>query len=181
MEVLMSDRVKRGISMLEAALKLEEKGRAYYKKAINEVRNKLGKEMLRTLLCEERVHMDRIRKISSSLISTNAWSDEWRSIEGEKNAINAVFKKMVKEHRQSIKAKTSDIDALELGIDLELESIRFYEEHLQQATDKLEKAFLSQIIDEEKLHHSSLEDMKLYLKDPQTWFTEHEHHTLDGA
>ena len=46
----MSDRVKRDISMLEAALKLEEKGRAYYKKAINEVRNKLGKEMLRTLL-----------------------------------------------------------------------------------------------------------------------------------
>jgi hypothetical protein len=34
---------------------------------------------------------------------------------------------------------------------------------------------------EEKSHHKILEDAKLYLTDPSSWFREHEKGGLDGA
>lgn len=171
----------RGMSMLEAALELEAKGKAYYEKALRQVRNTLGREILESLMAEELVHMERIRLIAASLRHKQAWSAEWQDLGIDKNEIEAIFNKMAREHKTAERAETSDIEALELGIALEAESIAFYEGHLDLAQDPLEKAFLTQIAAEERDHHATLEDMKLYLKDPVAWFTEHERHTLDGA
>lgn len=37
------------------------------------------------------------------------------------------------------------------------------------------------MVDEENLHHFVLSDLKFYLSDPTGWFTEQEHHGLDGV
>lgn len=171
----------RGLSMLEAALEIEHKGKAFYEKALQQVKNKLGRAILETLIQEELVHMDRIRMIAASLQQKQAWTEDWRNLGIDKNEIEAIFNKMAREHKTATTADTSDIEVLAMGIDLELESIAFYESHLDLAGDPLEEAFLTQIVAEEKVHHASLEDMVLYLKNPEAWFTEHEHHTLDGA
>ena len=44
-----------------------------------------------------------------------------------------------------------------------------------------EKKFLERMIQEERTHHSTLTDMKLYLSDPSSYFIETEKHGLDGA
>jgi len=169
------------MTMLEAALNLEEKGRAYYEKAIRDVQGKLGREMLEALMREELVHMDRIRMIAARLKTEQTWGVEWKSLTFDKNELHAIFNKMAREHQDTIRAEASDLDVLKFGIDLELESIAFYEDCLKRAIDPREREFLTQIVGEERGHYTSLEDMQLFLTNPQAWFTEHEHSSLDGA
>jgi rubrerythrin len=71
--------------------------------------------------------------------------------------------------------------ALEAGMSLEIASIDFYQKRLNEAQEKAEKEFLTQMIKEEQMHHRLLSDMKLYLNDPSAWFIEKERHGLDGA
>lgn len=80
-----------------------------------------------------------------------------------------------------VEADTSDLNVIAMGLDLELKSIAFYEEHLKRTHDALEKDFLTHMIGEDRSHYTSLEDIQLFLKNPQSWYTEHEHHILDGA
>jgi rubrerythrin len=65
--------------------------------------------------------------------------------------------------------------------DFEVRSIAFYENHLAQATDPLEQAFLKQMVQEEKSHYQALQDTHYYLTDPEGWFMEKERAGLEGA
>lgn len=177
----MNESAHSSMTMLEAALNLEEKGRTYYEKAIQDVQSKLGREMLDALMREEIVHMERIRMIAGALKAEQTWTMEWKTLFVDKNEVNAIFNKMAREHKSMISAEASDLDVLKFGIDLELESIAFYEDCLKRAIDLREREFLIQIVGEERGHYASLEDMQLFLTNPQAWFTEHEHSSLDGA
>ena len=99
----------------------------------------------------------------------------------EKKGITQLFKGMAAAHGPSIKADTSDLEALDVGIDLENRAVAFYEGHLAKARDPMEREFIERMVAEERFHHSALVDMKAYLVDPTAWFTEREHHGLDGA
>jgi rubrerythrin len=167
--------------MLSTALKMEEKGIAFYKKAASATQNKLGKDIFRTLMKEEDVHMLRIKKIYENIQGVNTWTDEWKSVHVDRKELKKLFRDMAKKYGEEISATADDIDAIDVGIELELKSVSFYEEQLGAAADQNEKEFLKQMILEEKSHHAILSDMKLYLTDPSSWFTEHEHHGLDGA
>jgi rubrerythrin len=65
--------------------------------------------------------------------------------------------------------------------DFEGRSIAFYENHLAQATEPLEQAFLKQMVQEEKSHYRALQDTHYYLSDPEGWFMEKERAGLEGA
>lgn len=170
----------RSLKMLSTALEMEEKGRAFYERVVSTCTNSLGKEMFTTLMEDETVHMDRIKKIYESLCGGEAWCT-WDGSELPHGNLAAIFKKMAKEHGSEINVETGDLDALDIGIDFEARSVEFYETQLQKATDKLEKDFIKEMIVEEKDHYAALEDMKLYLSDPASWFRERERGGLDGG
>jgi len=88
---------------------------------------------------------------------------------------------MASTHGKNFAVNTSDLEALDMGIDLELRSLTFYKENLTMARDPLEREFIEQMINEENSHHTVLSDLKLYLSDPAGWFLMHEHTGLDGA
>jgi rubrerythrin len=177
----MSDNIERSLQMLSTALEMERKGKTFYDEAISTCQNEVGREMFRMLMKDEVVHMDQILKIYEALKAGGAWSDEWKSIRSEHKDLRELFREMVSDHGTRITSKTSDLEALEVGIDFESRAISFYQEHLEKATDSLEREFIEQIISEEKSHHAALSDMKLYLSDPAAWFVEQEHPGLDGA
>ncbi|MEE9401654.1 MAG: ferritin family protein [Desulfobacteria bacterium] len=177
----MSDGQDRSLQMLSTALELEKKGKNFYDKAVSTCHDAVGREIFRMLMKDEIMHMDRIQKIYESLKAGETWSDEWKSIEPGHKDLGVLFREMVSDHGKDITAKTSDIEALDVGIDLESRAITFYQGHLSKADDSLEREFLEHIITEEKGHHAALSDMKLYLSDPAAWFVEQEHPGLDGA
>jgi rubrerythrin len=170
----------RALKMLSTALEMEEKGRAFYERVVSTCTNSVGREMFKVLLEDEKVHMGRIKKIYESLCGGEDWCT-WDGSELPHGNLTAIFKKMAKEHGSKINVETGDLEALDIGIDFEARSVEFYEEQLKKATDKLETDFIKEMISEEKSHYAALEDMKLYLSDPASWFREREHGGLDGG
>lgn len=171
----------RSLQILSAALELEKKGEAFYKKAVSTCQNALGREIFRMLMKDEGLHMDRILKIYNSLKQGQTWSEDWKSMKSGHKDLRVLFKEMASEHGSKIEVNTSDLDALNMGIDLELRSIAFYKKNITNAQDSIERDFIEQMIREENSHHAVLSDMKVYLADPAGWFFEHEHTGLDGV
>jgi rubrerythrin len=173
-----SDRFTR---MLCTAQEMEEKGRAFYEKARSTSENPLGKEIFRLLIDDEIVHLDRIRKISDSLTRDQNWSEDWKKLQCPYQDLGQVFRDLTSQYGRAGIAGSNDLEALKLALDFELRSVAFYENQLAQAIDSLEKAFLVQMILEEKGHSRTLQDTQYYLSDPEGWFIEKERAGLDGA
>lgn len=171
----------RTMQMFSTALEMEEKGKAFYEKASSTCHDKLGQEIFRVLMEDELVHIERIKKIYNSLKGAQAWSDEWKTMKLVHEDLGEIFKQMAIQHGKNIKADTSDLEALDIGIDFEIRSISFYEEQLGKATDPHEKEFIERMIGEERTHYSTISDMKYYLTDPSAWFMEAERAGLDGV
>ena len=171
----------RSLEMLDTALAMEEKGMSFYKEALSTCKNNLGREIYKMLKDDEAVHIERIKKIYSSLEEGNEWDAEWKDLKFGHGELNEFFVDLTKRHTKDITVDTTDIEALEIGVDFELKSIDFYKEHLERSEDPEEREFLGRMIKEERSHYKLLDDMKLYLKDPDLWFMEKERSGLDGA
>ncbi len=177
----MTESKERFIQMLCTAQEMEEKGRAFYEKASSTSENPLGKEIFRLLIEDEIVHLERIRKISDSLTKDQHWSEDWKNLQCPYQDLGEVFRELTTRYRQAGIAGSNDLDALKLALDFELRSVEFYENQLAKAIDPLEKAFLAQMILEEKGHSQALRDTHYYLSDPEGWFMEKERAGLEGA
>ena len=177
----MTETRDRFTQMLCTAQEMEEKGRAFYEKAFSASENPLGKEIFRLLIDDEIVHLERIRKISDSLTQDQHWSQEWKNLQCLYQDLGEVFRELTSRYRQAGMAGSSDLEALNLALDFEQRSVAFYENQLAKAGDPLEKAFLSQMILEEKGHARTLRDTQYYLSDPEGWFIEKERAGLDGV
>lgn len=177
----MKEDLQRAMKMLSTALEMEERGKAFYQRAVSTCKNDMGKEIFQTLMEDEDVHMVRIRSIYETLNGKQAWSEEWKELKTKHVDLGDLFRTMAKKHGPKIIADTSDLEALDTGIDFEIRSIEFYEKQLTKAIAPLEQEFIRKMVAEEKGHHAALTDMKFYLSDPAGWFRETERGGLDGG
>jgi rubrerythrin len=175
----MKQQYKRTCDMLSTALDLEKKGRAFYQRAGKKCRDQKCRDIFKMLADLELEHIERIEKIYDSLSSGEGWCD-WDEA-GKHPDLGQVFRKLTMRHGADIKADSTDIEALDTGLGLEEESIKFYQQAAKKAADKEEKQFLKAMIAEEKMHHQGLADMRLYLQNPAAYFNEMEKPSLDGA
>lgn len=177
----MAEKNERAVRMLSTALNLEKKGRAFYEEASRTCENPLGREIFQMLMKDELVHMDRIRKIYESLNAGEPWARAWKETRIKNRDLRKLFKEWTTKHGGAAGTAAGDIEALDVGIDLEGKAVAFYQDHLVGAKDKTECAFIECMIEEERYHYKALKDMKLYLIDPDAWFLESEHGAMDGG
>lgn len=177
----MSNGNDRSLKMLATALDMEEKGKVFYETAVQNCKNELGREIFRTLIKDELVHMDRIRMIYGELQGAGKWTGSWKTKEVVHHDLKTFFKGLAKKYGTKIKAETTDIEALTVGIGFEEKSIKFYGEELQKASDPVEKAFIERMVGEEKGHFAVLVETKQFLSDPASYFLEKERAGYDGA
>jgi len=170
----------RALQMLSTALQMEEKGAAFYKKAAGNCKTVQGKDIFKMLMADELVHKQRIKKIYKSIQAGGDWSDEWESLKVRPEKLDTLFKDLKVRHGKDMKSEITDIRAMDVGIDLELKSLKFYEKNHTKAPGPLERNFLSRMIKEERGHYRALSDMKSYLIDPVGWFREKERGGLEG-
>ncbi len=176
----MAEESQGSLEMLKTALEMEKKGEKYYAEAAEKTQNPMGQEIWKMLRSDELVHMNRIKKIYESISGGQPWSEELFAEATQHTDLNQVFGNLTKKHGKDIKADTPDLKAIDVGIDLELNAINYYEKHLTGAQDPMERKFLNRMIDEEKSHYLALSDMKMYLIDPVGWFRDKESTHLDG-
>lgn len=169
------------LAMLAAALTMEIKGKKFYDRAAARSTNELGKKTFTMLALDELVHMERIRKIYSLLESEDRWPENWRKLSLRHQNLLPVFRTLIKKYGPQLVAKSSDLKALDVGLEFEAGSIKFYQGYLKKAGGRKEKEFISRMVAEEKGHYAALSDMRFYLSDPAGWFREKEKTSLDGA
>ncbi len=172
---------ERSLSMLAAAIEKEEQGKAFYEKSAATSTNELGRDIFSTLAVQEGVHIRRAKEIYDSLERGQGWTEQWKEHQQENEDLQALFRERINKHGKAAQAGSGDLEALGIGLEMEQEALNFYRKELEKAQDPVEKEFIERLIQEEHSHYESLADMKQYLTDPETWFVEHEKHTLDGA
>ncbi len=169
------------IEMVGSALEMEEKGKAFYAKALAECKNALGRDIFSKLKADEDVHIERIREIYNSLTEGGGWTDSWKSRNVEDPGLKEIFQRLAKKHGEKVDMSTDDLDALQIGMEFEQKAVAFYEKHFNASSDELEKEFARRMIEEERGHYAALADMKFYIENPEAWFEEKGRSMLDGA
>jgi rubrerythrin len=179
--IKMSDPIQCSIDMLAEALSMEEKGKAFYDKSADTCQNPQCREIFSALSKDEVIHMARIKQIHDTLTANKCWTRDWESIKVISDNPEGFFRQLADREREKITAETTDLEAVDIGLDLEWASVKFYQEQRTKAADPLEAAFLDQMILEEKAHWRALKDTRYFLTDPQGWFMEKEKAGLDGV
>ena len=176
----MDSQTQSSIDMLETALKMEEKGQAFYGEALKVCQTPQGLEIFSALIEDEKVHMCRIRQIYASLNASADWPREWEKLPPHKG-LESLLKDLATKTKKELNKDVSDLTAIGIALEFEQASILFYEEHRSKTTHPTEAAFLDQMVLEEKGHWRALKDTRYYLTDPEGWFMEKERAGLDGA
>lgn len=168
-------------SLFETALELEKKGKLFYDQAAEKSDPGLGGRIFKLLAEEELTHIERIKKIHEAIEAKGVFPADWQGLAPKPGNLGKVFRELAIQHGRGINAGTTELDALDAGIEFEARSIAFYQDQGQQAASAPEKEFLDKMVDEERSHHAALTDMKFYFADPAGWFREFEKGGLDGA
>lgn len=167
--------------MLNLALQKEEKGRQFYQEAAAKCASEVGKEMFRSLMADEGVHIKRIKEIFTTLQKGHGWNSDWRKLQIENEDLRSLVKDRMTRLGPKVKPESRDLNAVNIALEMEQGAITFYDDQLAKASDPLEKDFIIQMIAEERTHFAALEDVKMFLESPEAWFAEKERSGLDGA
>jgi rubrerythrin len=171
---------KRTFEALEAAIKFEEDGRAFFLAAHKKTEEKFGKSIFLSLADAELDHIQRIKTIYDSLSKMGEWPDD-SSVFTPKQPIKNIFEEALELIDQNVKPTTGEIEAVKLGIQYEEKGLKLYSDLSGAASRWLEKKFFTQLGNEERGHMLILKDIEAYYDDPVHWFSAKERSHWDGA
>jgi rubrerythrin len=130
---------KRTFGPLEAAIKFEEDGRAFFLAAHKKTEEKFGKSIFLSLADAELDHIQRIRTICDSLSKTGEWPDA-PSLFTPKRPIKNMFEEALELIGQNVKPTTGEMEAVKLGIQYEEKGLKLYSDLSRAASHELEKS-----------------------------------------
>ena len=164
--------------VIRTAIKMEEDGIDFYQKAREKTSYPLAKKMFLSFIDDEKRHLAALKRILTDLKFSN-----FDQFFGEKprQKIENIFMKAKNEIKKRITANPDELGALKIGIDMELESVEFYQTALEESEDDHQKTFLGRLIEEEKEHLQLLQNTQSYLKNSGDWFLWEEKGLLDGG
>jgi len=151
--------------IFQIAMDIEENGRVFYEKARDKIQDQDAKQVFTALALAESEHKKRFASMKSELPPTQqgeVWDPD--------NEMNSYLKMMADMHvfrsdeevEEQLSWVTDTLDALNLGIQFEKDSIIFFLDMQHATTGKQEKEFIGQLIDEEREH---LKKLSLKLRD----------------
>lgn len=168
-------------AMLCTAVDLEEKGRAFYSRALAECREPLAQEVFQMLRDDEKHHIARIKEIAVGLSAGKNWDNSCTLSDPVETGRREIFRKLAATFVASGKPCTNKVAALTTGIEFELALVDFYEKALTEAQESKEQRFLERMIQEERGHFMLLSDLQSFYDDPEAWSRNSGRGGLDGA
>lgn len=170
-------------SILQLAIEKEKARKAMYEEAAAQATNPLVKSTFESLAREEDKHAEFVQTYYDRQVASEAWPAPAEI--GADYDFRDVIKEIFKQANEGIKAAGAKAEA-ELhdvyvaAIDAELESVHYYTDALNHATDPIARQFFSILVEQEKLHHKLLKDTQQYLEDPSAWYFEQEQWSVEG-
>lgn len=176
----MADVDKRVLDLLCTAMELAEKGKNLYTKALETCESTMSKEIFKILKNEETEHEIKIRKTYEAFKAGKPAEESWSYCQLDERRIRPMFDQIAEKYGVT-KACLDELQALQMGIDLEDGCVKFYEKELKEDITPEGKKFCESMLNEEREHRRILSDMQFFFNDPEAWFMEKEHSHLDGA
>jgi rubrerythrin len=165
---------------LDIAIKMEIEGKEFYLKASEKAGDKLGKELFSRLAQEEDFHAAKAREISDFLKrGEKPMAIEESLDKGTK--LKSIFARAKTNLASRRKVAPNELEAIQLALNMEEKSRKFYEDQSGTAKTDFEKRFFTALKQEEQGHYLSLVDYREYLVDSVGWFAKSEHISLDGG
>ena len=168
------------LKALEIAMGREEDAKAFYLDASSKVTNVFAHAMFQSFAKEEEKHLEKVREVYNKLKSERTWPKMITSI-GDVVKTKAVFPKDVEELNMTEKDLEVNLKILKMGIAREEQSVKFYHELAEKATDPFEARFFIALEHEERGHYLTLWDYREYLEDPAGWYSMKEGYRLDAG
>ena len=170
----------RTLEVLQIAIKMEIDGKEYYLKTSQESGNDLGKKLLQSLAAEEDIHRKNFEEIYDAIRKKKSWPTTDFQPDGGKS-LRTTFAMITEEIGPNLRASNTELDAIQIAIDMENKTYDFYKSKFGDATFDAERDFYEALVAEEREHQLILIDYHEYLKDPVAWFAQKEHPSLDGG
>jgi rubrerythrin len=176
----MTSEQEKTLEGLKIAIQMEIDGKQYYLKASQESANELGKKLLEKLAAEEDVHRQRFEQIYDTIRDKKAWPETDFQPDGGRS-LRTIFARAAEEKGSAAEGDATELAAVKTAMSMENKTFDYYIRQGASASRDAERDFYYAVAGEEKEHYLILLDYYEYLKDPAAWFTQKEHHSLDGG
>ena len=141
---------------LELTLSIERRGYTFYTNASRKTKNGSGRVMFQRLAAEESDHLRRLQDEYRSLVQQNEWlKREPARLPLSRKIADEIFpqKELLK---VEVKEETSDLDALNIAMDLERRSHQFFKDFAEQISDANGRKIFMDFAKDEESHLRAL-------------------------
>jgi rubrerythrin len=173
--LIMTEQQKAMAKALNTALKMEKDGMAFYKKASNQTKNPLGKEMFLSFVEDEKGHYTMIESIANGLSI-----DKELMKKDPAERVKTIFEEARKDMDTRLGSDPTDVEALKFALNMEKEGYKFYKESAASAQDPKEKELFERLAHDESQHQEILENALSYLEETGDWFLWEEGGPIEG-
>ena len=168
------------LKALKIAIRMEVEGQQFYGKASRSSDNQLGRKLFESLAVEEGYHRQKFEEIYEAIRSKKAWPEtDFQPDKGKR--LRTIFAEATEAIGLSVKAPATELDAIQMAMEMENKSYDFYKNQGRNALYYTQKDFYEALANEERQHHLVLLDYHEFLSDPAGWFVGKEHPSLDGG
>ncbi len=157
--------------IVQAGIKLEEGGRAFYLKAASGTPNELARKMFESLAEDELRHVEWLKELSSR---GRTALDANRELYGRLRGVFA-------EAPGDVKGVEDDIEAIDVAVCMEEKSEAAYKEWGAGSDSEEVRSLCKTIAAQETFHRQLLENTKEYFRRPGDWFMQEEQWNFEGG
>lgn len=147
----MSNSNEKMLSALKSAMEAELTGHHFYKNAAATTADPQGQATFERLAREELLHFNYLKKQYNSLLKTGNFDFSETLVGKDDNeTTSALFSPQLKAR---IKQSHFEVSALSIGMQLEMNAVRFYQQCADESSDPQVKELFQQLADWERGHH----------------------------
>jgi len=145
------------------AMKAEREGQSFYMMAANSTDDPKGKEVFSQLAKDEHDHLLYLKKQYETLQETGKVDPNLKL--GEKTRYAGTAPIFSENFKSRIKDRHYEMSALSIGIQLELDAIKYYKSQADDFDDPTVREFYTALADWEKEHYDALNNQYEFLKE----------------
>jgi len=165
-------------TVLQAAIKLEEDGRAFYMDMAMDAANDLARRMFESFAKDEQNHITWIRGTLAGGTVVPPGDDAANAVYA---SVKKIFAKVPASRKGTLGTSRDELRALKTAMGKEEASIKAYRAWAGQSADPGVKDLFESLVAVERLHRDLLANTREYLERTGDWFMVQEQWSFDGG
>lgn len=170
----MKEETAAALSVLQSALRTEKIGHEFYLRAAQMTADEKGKRLFRFIAQEEMGHLRILQNEVDALTRTETWAVLQNAQAGQPPPV-ALFPDEEARVREMVGRRKSDLDALDLALDLEQRGYNLYREQAEKARSLTARAVYMHLAGAENEHFAIFQKTRQYLATNGAWLWDEMH------